>query len=310
MKFNKARFIIKLLIVYFIFFDQVIAIENKILFKVNNHIITSVDILNEINYLSLINKDFENLDEQKIFEVSKNSLIREKIKEIDLSQKFTEIKLEEKYLNELIKNHSKKLGFESIDAFKTEFKKNNIEIDLVKKKLTIEVYWNQFIVDKFLKNVRIDEENIKKDLKKQKKQKEFLLSEILFNLETKDQLENKLKEIKQTISKEGFSKAALIHSISDTSNSGGKLDWINEASLNTKIKSALKNVEIGLYTNPILIPGGYLILKINDTRQVEKEIDFKKEFEKIKRVKINEQLNQMANLYFNKIKKNILINEL
>jgi len=310
MKFNKARFIIKLLIVYFIFFDQVIAIENKILFKVNNHIITSVDILNEINYLSLINKDFENLDEQKIFEVSKNSLIREKIKEIDLSQKFTEIKLEEKYLNELIKNHSKKLGFESIDAFKTEFKKNNIEIDLVKKKLTIEVYWNQFIVDKFLKNVRINDENIKKDLKKQKKQKEFLLSEILFNLETKDQLENKLKEIKQTISKEGFSKAALIHSISDTSNSGGKLDWINEASLNTKIKSALKNVEIGLYTNPILIPGGYLILKINDTRQVEKEIDFKKEFEKIKRVKINEQLNQMANLYFNKIKKNILINEL
>ena len=310
MKFNKVLLIKRLLIVYFIFFNQVIAIENKILFKVNNQIITSVDVLNEINYLSLINKDFQNLDQQKIFEVSKNSLIREKIKEIDLNQKFIEIKLEEKYINELINNYSKKLGFESIDAFKTEFEKNNIKIDLVKKKLTIEAYWNQFIVDKFLKNVRINDENIKKDLKKQKKQKEFLLSEILFNLETNDQLENKLKEIKQTISKEGFSKAALIHSISDTSNSGGKLDWINEASLNTKIKSALKNIEIGHYTNPILIPGGYLILKINDTRQVEKEIDFKKEFEKIKRIKINEQLNQMANLYFNKIKKNILINEL
>ena len=310
MKFNKVLLIKRLLIVYFIFFNQVIAIENKILFKVNNQIITSVDVLNEINYLSLINKDFQNLDQQKIFEVSKNSLIREKIKEIDLNQKFTEIKLEEKYINELINNYSKKLGFESIDAFKTEFEKNNIKIDLVKKKLTIEAYWNQFIVDKFLKNVRINDENIKKDLKKQKKQKEFLLSEILFNLETNDQLENKLKEIKQTISKEGFSKAALIHSISDTSNSGGKLDWINEASLNTKIKSALKNIEIGHYTNPILIPGGYLILKINDTRQVEKEIDFKKEFEKIKRIKINEQLNQMSNLYFNKIKKNIIINEL
>ena len=118
MKFNKVLLIKRLLIVYFIFFNQVIAIENKILFKVNNQIITSVDVLNEINYLSLINKDFQNLDQQKIFEVSKNSLIREKIKEIDLNQKFTEIKLEEKYINELINNYSKKLGFESIDAFK------------------------------------------------------------------------------------------------------------------------------------------------------------------------------------------------
>ena len=102
----------------------------------------------------------------------------------------------------------------------------------------------------------------------------------------------------------------MIHSISDTNNTGGKLDWINEASLNTKIKSVLKDLEVGSVTKPILLPGGYLILKINDIREVEKEIDIKKEFEKIKREKINEQLNQMSNLYFNKIKKNILINEL
>ena len=102
----------------------------------------------------------------------------------------------------------------------------------------------------------------------------------------------------------------MIHSISDTNNTGGKLDWINEASLNTKIKSVLKDLEVGSVTKPILLPGGYLILKINDIREVEKEIDLKKEFEKIKREKINEQLNQMSNLYFNKIKKDIIINEL
>ena len=102
----------------------------------------------------------------------------------------------------------------------------------------------------------------------------------------------------------------MIHSISDTNNTGGKLDWINEASLNTKIKSVLKDLEAGSVTKPILLPGGYLILKINDIREVEKKIDLKKEFEKIKREKINEQLNQMSNLYFNKIKKDIIINEL
>ena len=303
--------LIKILIIYYLLFiNHVTAVENKILFKVNNHIITSVDILNEINYLSLINADLEKLDKQRIFEVSKNSLIREKIKEIDLKKKFIEIKLEEEYLNELIKSYSDKLGFENINDFYNMFKKNNIKIEIVRKKITIEAFWNQLIVDKFLKNVRINEESIKKILKNQKKQKEFLLSEILFSLETNDKLDSELKKIKKTILEEGFSKAALIHSISDTSNSGGKLDWINEASLNKKIKLALKDLKVGSYTKPILIPGGYLILKINDIKEVEREINFEKEFKKIKKVKINEQLNQMSNLYFNKIKKDIIINEL
>ena len=161
-----------------------------------------------------------------------------------------------------------------------------------------------------MKNVKINEENIKKDLKNLKKQKKYLLSEILFNLETNEKLDDKIQTIKKTIIDESFSKAALIHSISDTSSSGGKLDWINETSLNKKIKFALKNLEIGNYTDPILIPGGYLILKINDIEIIEKEIMYKKEFEKINIAKTNEQLIQMCNLYFNKIKKDIIINEL
>ena len=309
MKLNKRLFK-AIFVIYLFFFNFTIAIENKILFKVNNEIITSIDILNEINYLNLINSDFQKLDDQKKYEVSKNSLIRDKIKEIDLNQKFKELKLDEEYLNELINNYSKKNGFKDINEFYNELKTSNIKIEEVKKKITIEFLWNQLIVDKFFRNVRINEENIKKNLKVQKKQKEFLLSEILFSLENNNELNDKIELINQTILDEGFSKSALIHSISDTNNTGGKLDWINEASLNTKIKSVLKDLEVGSVTKPILLPGGYLILKINDIREVEKEIDLKKEFEKIKREKINEQLNQMSNLYFNKIKKDIIINEL
>ena len=309
MKINK-KFIYVIIIFYLFLLNQSTAIENKILFKVNNQIITSIDILNEINYLSLINSDFQKLNKQKIYEVSKNSLIREKIKEIDLKKQFVELKLNEEYLNELIKNYSKRIGFKDRDDFSKELKKNNIKIDTVIKKITIEAFWKQLILDKFLKNVKIDEANIKKELQNQKTQKEYLLSEILFGLETNNELDNKIKLIKKSISDEGFSKAALIHSISDTSNSGGKLDWINEASLNIKIKSALINLEIGAHTEPILLPGGYLILKINDIKEVVKEINYEKEFKKVKRAKTNEQLNIMSNLYFNKIKKNILINEL
>ena len=60
-----------------------VAIENKILVKVNNEIITSIDILNEIKYLNLINNEFKNLDKFKVYEISKNSLIREKLKKMN-----------------------------------------------------------------------------------------------------------------------------------------------------------------------------------------------------------------------------------
>ncbi len=309
MKLNKKLFK-TVFVIYLFFFNYTIAIENKILFKVNDQIITSIDILNEINYLSFINSDFQKLDKQRIYEVSKNSLIREKIKEIDLNQKFQELKLDDDYLNILIKNYSKNIGFENINTFYSELKKNNIKIEEIKKKITIESLWNQLIVDKFLRNVKIDEKNIKKSLKIKKKQKEFLLSEILFSLDTNNKLPSKIKLINQSILEEGFSKAALIHSISNTNNIGGQLDWISEASLNKKIKLALKDLKVGSITKPILLPGGYLILKINNIREVDQKIDQKKEFEKIKRAKINEQLNQMSNLYFNKIKKNIIINEI
>ena len=69
-------------IVLCLFFIKTSAIENKILFKVDNQIITTIDIFNEINYLKILNPEIQNLNEQRLFEISKNSLIREKIKKL------------------------------------------------------------------------------------------------------------------------------------------------------------------------------------------------------------------------------------
>ena len=52
---NKKISAIFILFFIFIFIKTSLAYENKILFKVNNEIITSVDILNEINYLNSLN---------------------------------------------------------------------------------------------------------------------------------------------------------------------------------------------------------------------------------------------------------------
>ena len=74
--------IILILLVLFLNIKSSYAIENKIIVRVNNEIVTSIDILNEINYLKLLNPQIQELNNEKLFEISKNSLIREKIKNI------------------------------------------------------------------------------------------------------------------------------------------------------------------------------------------------------------------------------------
>jgi peptidyl-prolyl cis-trans isomerase SurA len=150
---------------------------------------------------------------------------------------------------------------------------------------------------------------IQNELSNSLKKKEFLLSEILFNLNENEKLNDKIVLIKKEIKEKGFSQTALSYSVSDTSNKGGKLGWVSEAIMSQKIKNEVKKIKVGHYTNPIVIPGGFLILKIEDLREVDNSSDLNDEIEKIIKDKTNEQLNQFSNIYFNKIKKEMVINE-
>ena len=305
------KFIYVLFIIFILIENhKVIAVENKILIKINNNIVTSVDIFNEVNYLALSNKNFKELENFKTFQIAKNSLIKQNIQEIELLKNFKELKIDENYYNNLIKNYYNNLGFNSYEEFLKYIKNNNVNINFLKKKITIEVLWNQLIYTKFLSNVKIDKEEIKKNLSKNDKINEYLLSEIAFNAEKKEDLKIKLKEIKNTIKTEGFAKAALEHSISETAKNSGELGWIKENYISKKIINELKKIKVNEYTNPIKVPGGFLLLKINDINEVNIEIDLEKETNLIVRKKTTDQLNQFSNIYFNKIKKNININEI
>ena len=88
------------------------------------------------------------------------------------------------------------------------------------------------------------------------------------------------------------------------------MGWVKESSINSEILMKINNLEINEHTNPIIIPGGFLILKKSDVRETKKEVDLEKELEQIIKIKTNEQLNQFSNLFLNKIKKDIVINEL
>ena len=298
------------LITIIIFMGNSIALENKILFKINNEIISTIDLFNETKYLSLLNSNLANLEKKRIYEISKNSLIREKIKEIELLKNYKNLDIDQKYFDQLMNNYSKKMGFRNFKEFKANIKNNELNIEIVKKKIKIEVYWNQLIVKKFLKDVKIDKEKIKDNLKKNSEQKELLLSEIIFNVNQKSEFNNKLKLIKEDINVKGFSNSALIHSISDSSSNGGRLGWIKLSSLNTKIKNQIIKINVGNFSNPIVIPGGFLILKIEDQRMVKKKLDLNKEIKLAIDEKTNEQLNKLSIVYFNRVKKDIQINVL
>jgi len=304
----KINFFIIAYIVFF--FTNLWALENKILFKVDNKIITSIDIYNELKYLEIINKEFKDTSQKKAFEIAKRSLIREKIKEIELSKVFKELKVESEFLDKIIIDYFKSFEINNISDFEIYFATKEINPDSIKKKISLEILWNQFIYSKFKENIKIDKELIRNDLLNKNKKKEFLLSEILFNLDKNEKLNDKIILLEKEIENNGFSKTALSYSNSDTANKGGKLGWVNETILNTKIKEKVKKTKVGNFTKPIVIPGGFLILKIEDVREVENISDLNLEINKVVKTKTNEQLNQFSNIYFNKVRKNTTINEL
>ena len=113
-------------------------------------------------------------------------------------------------------------------------------------------------------------------------------------------------DIEQT----GFKNAALIHSTSDTASTGGYIGWVNEDNLNKTIIDLIKKLDKGQYTKPIRTSGGFLIIKIDDIKEYEIEFDLNKKIKEVIEFKTNEQLDQFSKIYFNKIKKNLIFNEL
>ena len=285
------------------------AIENKIILRVNDQIITSVDIINEIKYLTVLNPSLNKLTDIEVYEISKKSLINEKIKENEIQKNLVNENIPIDFLEKLLFRVYSKIGIGSLDEFKIYLKNNKIKYEVVINKIRAEALWNELIVAKFSKNIKINENQLKKEIKKNQIIKKFLMSEILFEVKNTKKLKDKYKEIKNAINEKGFENTALRYSSSQTSSMGGKLDWINENSMNKNIREIVNKTKINEVTKPMPVPGGYLILKINDIKTVKVELNFEEELKKMIRSSKNYQLNQFSKIYFNKIKKDIQIYE-
>ena len=300
-----------ILIFFIISIANINAIENRIIVKLDNIIITTIDIENESNYLKALNPEIKKLNIEKLNSISKNSLIREKIKEKEILTYIEKIELKKEYLNQLIRQRYSRLKLKNKSDFLNYIKQYNIDIETIERKISIEALWNQLIYQKFSKNIKIDIKKLEDQINKKDKenQRNLLLSEIVFKASNKKDLNKRYNEILNQINKEGFESAALTHSISDSSSIGGKLGWIKQSSLNKTISEKLLNLKQGEITKPIFTSNGYLILKLDELKYIENKIDKKKELNELIKLKRNEQLNQKSIIYFNKVKKNIKIYE-
>ena len=265
-----------------------------------------------MNYLLALNPRLNELKKDEIVEISKRSIVKEKIKEIEINKISGIRSPEQNYLESLLAGIYSNIGIKNLSDFRNYLYDKNISYEYVLEKIKIEALWNELIVNKYASRIKINKNNLRQQIlsKENTTTKNYLMSEILFQVNESGDVNSKYKEINDEIKKQGFENAALKYSISQTSSTGGKLDWINENSLNKNIIDKLVNLKINEHTQPIVIPGGFLILKINKIKTQKKEIDIEKELKKMIRSLKNYQFNQFSNIYFNKIKNNIAINEI
>ena len=278
--------------------------------KVNQEIITNIDLEFEKKYLTSLNPNLKKLDQNRISDYAKNSLINEKIKKIEIEKNF-EIVPNEVLLSKVIADIYSSIGLSNLDEFKNYLFQNEMDLEKVKKKISIEIAWNDFIMNIFQNQIEIDKNRIIEDLEKfsEKKVDNLLLSEIIFTIEKKKELVSKYEEIKKSINDIGFEETARIYSLSDSKKSGGNLGWIYKNQLSQEIKDGINDINVGDFTKPIITSGGILILKLNDLKTENFRVDKDKQLKKMIEFERNRQLTKFSTLHYKRIYNNAEIYE-
>ena len=284
----------------------------KILYKVNNEIITNVDIENEIKYLIALNSQLNKLEGKQIIAIATDSIIKEKIKKIELL-KYYDLNQKNPYLDEVVKDFYLKLGMQNIEQFEKYLINFSLTTLDLKKKIEIETTWNQLIVDKFKRQINVDVEALEKLIDEDelsKINKSYLLSEIIFEKDINESFSTKILKIEKSIKEIGFKNTANTFSLADSSKFGGDIGWVEEIQLSKKIIKNLENLEINEITKPILIGKNYLIIKLEDIKEDTVEIKKEDIIKKLSNSEKERQLSRFSSIYFNKVKINTYINEL
>ena len=299
------------ILIFYLWNFEIVSSEIFIKAKINNQILTNFDVKNEKNYLLALNPSLRNLSTEEINQFATDSLINENVKRIEIEKRY-EILQNKKMINKVIKDIYTGLGISNINEFEQYLDKYSIGLELVKKKISIEIAWNDYIFNKFNRSILIDEDKIKdkiSKLSKQNKTENILLSEIIFTIKDSESLESKFNNIKNSIDKIGFEETAKIYSVSDSRKNGGKIGCVYKTQLSKKILNEIDKIDVGQLTKPITTPGGFILLKLNDKKDEILNIDKEEQFKKAINFEKNRQLTIYSTLQYKRVYNKSIINE-
>ena len=305
----------KIIIIYFLFFGYTTkAFSNdniKIKIKINNQIVTNFDLKKEKDYLVALNPNLKELKNELQNKIAKDSIVREVIKKNEV-EKYFKLNQKNEMINIFIKRLYTNLGFADELSFENYLIQYNWEINEVKKKIEIESLWNQLIYNRYRNQVKIDKTKLKEKIKNNQKNNFkilYNLSEIIFVIEKDKTYENTIKSISSSIVEIGFENTANLYSVSESSNVGGKIGWVDSNSLSSTLINSINNLKVGEYTKPVKIGSRFIILKKNYVKNEKKIIDKEKELKNLIKIEENRQLNNFSKIYFDKLQINTKINE-
>ena len=308
---NKFKHLI-ISIIILIFSDALHAKSIQIVTKIQNEIITNIDIENEIKYLIFLNPKLKELKVNNLKNIAKNSLITEIIKKKELDKAYN-LKTKDNFFESVERSFLKSKNINNKSEFIQILNSNNLSYDILKKKLQIEALWNQLIYTKYSKNIRLDKNELRQSIlnqfKNENKKYDYNLSEIFFIENIDESFDVTLNKLKKSINEVGFENTANLFSISSTSKNGGLIGWVNELQISKIIKKEIIDLNKGEISSAIKIGGGYLLIKINNKRKTEQIIDVDNQLNELINKETNRQLNTYSLIFYKRLKKNIQIDD-
>jgi peptidyl-prolyl cis-trans isomerase SurA len=283
-------FSFKIIFLFYILFNGNLYpnLNNKILIKVEDRVITNFDIKNKIiSSLILSGQEINQTNINKLKEQTIIHLIQLRLKEMEILKH--NLKTDKLKLNSYLLSISKG----NIKNLENSFKNNGGDYEIFKEEIVTELKWQKLIYLLYSKKIQIDQNLVESELKnlieKQENIEEFKISEIEIVSNEKF-----LFDLIEQINEIGFRASAIKFSIAPSSTNGGEIGWVNGKSMNKEIYNIVSKMKIGNVSKPIRKQESFIILKLLDKKNTKIKTE---NISRLKKQIVDQQKNDLFNLF-------------
>ena len=306
----KIKKIILLIFISFFFSGKAITEINDGLFiTVGNKAITKSDIVNEIKLILITNNQSYSADKRdQLQQIAVKEAIKRSIKQIEI-EKYSLLNFSKRDLEAEVERIATAMQVD-VDTLRNICESNNLNFKILEENVITELLWNSLIFQLYKDRLVVNKAEIDESLeeiKGKKDRNEYLVSEILIPKVDENEIETKVKELKDKIAAEGFENVAKNSSISESSLKGGDLGWISEDVLSKNLKKFIINTKVGAISEPVFLPSGILLFKIREKRKIKIELNL----EQAKNQLVMNEKSKILNIYsithYDKVRRSLTI---